>query len=157
MTQRLPFGEETGRLLAAALAPLGLELCHVDWRSGANRGVLTLTIDRVGGVTLDDCESASRAASAVLDETDEIEKTYSLEVASPGLDRPLWTLADCARFTGSRVTVRLKEKVEGKANFKGTLEKVDGDALTVLDEDRGRRYTVRFDDVKLARLVPELR
>jgi ribosome maturation factor RimP len=115
MTQRLPIGEETERRLAAALAPLGLELCHVDWRSGANRGVLTLTIDKDGGVSLDDCESASRAASAVLDEADEIEKTYSLEVASPGLDRPLWTLADCARFTGHRVTVRLNEKVEGTA------------------------------------------
>jgi ribosome maturation factor RimP len=156
MTQRLPIGEETGRRLAAALAPLGLELCHVDWRSGAHRGVLTLTIDKDGGVSLDDCESASRAAAVVLDETDEIEKTYSLEVASPGLDRPLWTVADCVRFTGQRVNVRLKEKLEGTANFKGLLEKVDGDALTVLDEDRGRRYTVRFDDVKLARLVPEL-
>src|SRR5262249_22807647 len=122
-----------------------------------NRGVLTLTIDKAAGVTLDDCESASRAASAVLDASDEIEKAYSLEVASPGLDRPLWTLADCARFVGKRVTVRLVEKTEGTAKLKGTLEKVEGDALTVLDEDRARRYTVRFDDVKLARLVPELR
>jgi len=122
----------------------------------ARRGVLTLTIDREGGVTLDDCEAASRAAEQVLDAGDPIEKAYSLEVASPGLDRPLWTLADCAKFIGKRVTVRLLRKVDGAGNLKGTLEKVDGDVLTVLDEDQRRRYTVRFDDVKLARLVPEL-
>jgi ribosome maturation factor RimP len=156
MKQRLPFGDETKERISAALAPLGLELCHVEWRSGANRGVLTLTIDKPAGVTLEDCEAASRAAEVVLDATPELESAYSLEVASPGLDRPLWTLADCTRFIGKRVTVRLVEKVEGTSKLKGTLEKVDGNLLTVLDEDRARRYTVRFDDVKLARLVPEL-
>ena len=156
MTAKLPFGDETRERLAAAIAPLGLELYHVDWRQGASRGVLALTIDRPGGVTLDDCEAASRAAEGVLDAAPELETAYSLEVASPGLDRPLWTLADCSRFVGKRVAVRLVAKVEGTAKLKGMLEKVDGDVLTVLDEDRARRYTVRFDDVKLARLVPEL-
>ena len=156
MTAKLPFGEETRERLVAAIAPLGIEVCHLDWRSGANRGVLVLTIDRPGGVTLDDCEAASRAAESVLDATPELETAYSLEVASPGLDRPLWTLADCARFVGKRVTVRLVAKIEGTAKLKGTLEKLEGDVLTVLDENSARRYTVRFDDVKLARLVPEL-
>jgi ribosome maturation factor RimP len=156
-TPKLPFGQETHQRLVAAIAPLGLELCHIEYKSGASRGVLSLTIDREGGgVTLDDCEKASRAAEAVLDEAPELDKAYSLEVASPGLDRPLWTLADCEKFAGRRVTVRLNQKIEGTAKLKGTLEKVEGDVLTVLDEDRNRRYTVRFDDVKLARLVPEL-
>jgi ribosome maturation factor RimP len=156
MRPQIPFGDETKQRLAEAVARLGLELCHIDWREGARRGVLTLTIDKEGGVTLDDCESASRAAERVLDEGDPVEKAYSLEVASPGLDRPLWTIADCVRFVGKRVTVRLLNKVDGAGKLKGTLEKVDGDVLTVLDEDQHRRYTVRFDDVKLARLVPEL-
>ena len=137
------------------IAGLGLELCHVEWKKGS-RATLTLTVDKPAGVTLEDCEAASRAASEILDPLEEQLPKYALEVSSPGLDRPLWTLADCARFRGRRVTVRLAGKVEGTARLKGVLEDVRGDALTVLDEDQHRRYTVRFGDVRLARLVPEL-
>jgi len=81
MKPKLPFGEDTRERVAEAIVPLGLELCHIDWRAGAHRGVLTLTIDKEGGVTLDDCQAASRAAEAVLDAAPEIEMAYSLEVA----------------------------------------------------------------------------
>lgn len=154
---KLPFGEETKQRVAAAVAPLGLELYHADWKVGKSRSVLSLTIDRPGGgVSLADCESASRAVSLLLDTLPELPGPYSLEVSSPGLDRPLWTIEHALANVGRRVTVRLAEKLEGTAKLKGTLERVDEGALTVLDEDRGRRYTVRFDDVKLARLIPEL-
>jgi ribosome maturation factor RimP len=156
MTEKgLPIDAGTESLLREHLGALGLELCHVDWTPG-RRATLTLFIDRPGGVTLDDCEAASREASAVLDPLEESLPAYVLEVSSPGLDRPLWTVADCARFKGSRVSVRLEHKVEGTAKLKGVLEDVRGDSLTVLDEDRQRRYTVRFGDVLIARIVPEL-
>jgi ribosome maturation factor RimP len=152
----LPIDAGTESLLNARLAALGLELCHADWAQGRGRATLTLTIDRPGGVTLEDCETASREASEILDPLEESLPPYVLEVSSPGLDRPLWTLADCARFQGRRVTVRLEHKVEGTSKLKGILENVREDSLTVLDEDRKRRYTVRFGDVRIARLVPEL-
>lgn len=152
----LPIDAGTESLLRGRLEALGLELCHADWAAGRGRATLTLFIDRPGGVTLDDCEDASRAASEVLDPLEESLPAYVLEVSSPGLDRPLWTLADCVRFRGSRVTVRLERKVDGAAKLKGILEDVSGDSLTVLDEDQKRRYTVRFGDVRMARLVPEL-
>ncbi|MFI5120560.1 MAG: ribosome maturation factor RimP [Thermoanaerobaculia bacterium] len=151
----LPFDDGTAGLLRARISALGLELCHVDWKKGS-RATLTLTVDKPAGVTLEDCEAASRAASEILDPLEENLPKYALEVSSPGLDRPLWTLADCARFRGRRVTVRLAGRVEGSARLKGVLEDVQGDSLTVLDEDQHRRYTVRFGDVRLARLVPEL-
>lgn len=151
----LPIDAGTEGLLRGRLAALGLELCHVDWVPG-HRSTMTLYIDRPGGVTLEDCETASHEASAVLDPLEESLPDYVLEVSSPGLDRPLWTLVDCARFKGSRVAVRLERKVEGTAKLKGILEDVRGDSLTVLDEDQKRRYTVRFGDVRIARLVPEL-
>ena len=151
----LPFDDVTADHLRARIAALGLELCHVDWKKGP-RATLTLTVDKPAGVTLEDCEAASRAASEVLDPLEEQLPRYALEVSSPGLDRPLWTLADCARFRGRRVTMRLAASVEGAARLKGILEDVQGEALTVLDEDRHRRYTVRFGDVRLVRLVPEL-
>jgi ribosome maturation factor RimP len=151
----LPFDEVTADLLRARIGALGLELCHVEWKRGS-RATLTLTVDKPAGVTLEDCEAASRAASEILDPLEEHLPKYALEVSSPGLDRPLWTLADCARFRGRRVTVRLAERAEGTARLKGVLEDIQGDALTVLDEDQHRRYTVRFGDVRVARLVPEL-
>jgi ribosome maturation factor RimP len=157
MTQKgLPIDAGTESLLRGRLEALGLELCHADWAQGRGRATLTLFIDRPGGVTLDDCEAASREASAVLDPLEESLPAYVLEVSSPGLDRRLWTPADCLKFKGRRVTVRLERKVDGAANLKGILEEVREDSLTVLDEDRKRRYTVRFGDVRIARLVPEL-
>ena len=150
----LPIDDVAADLLRARVAACGLELCHIEWKRGA-RATLTLYVDKPGGVTLEDCETASRAASEMLDPLEEHLTNYALEVSSPGLDRPLWTLADCARFRGRRVTVRLAARVEGIARLKGVLEDVQGDALTVLDEDQHRRYTVRFGDVRLARLVPE--
>ena len=156
MTDANPIAPDVAEAITRALDARGLELCHISWRRGTARGVLTLTIDKPGGVTLDDCERASHAAGEVLDTHDPLEIPYSLEVESPGLDRRLYSLADCRRFAGRRVTVQLTRKVDGAGRLKGVLETVDGEAVTILDEDQRRRYTVQFGDVKLARLVPEL-
>ncbi len=151
----LPFGTETSSALASLLARQGLELYHVDWRQGRSRGVLSLTIDREGGVSLADCEEATRAVDAFLETVEELSSPYVLEVSSPGLDRQLYTPEDFRRFTGSRVRLRLWKPVDGSANLKGLLETADGEQVTILDEDQRRRYTVRFGDVKVARLVPD--
>ncbi len=154
-TDNTPFGAETASQLATLLAREGLELCHIGWRRGRNRGVLTLTIDREGGMGLDDCERASRTVDAFLDSVEELTAPYVLEVESPGLDRALWTLNDFRRFVGHRIRARLVQPVDGAANVKGILEGVDGDLVAILDEDQRHRYTVRFGDVKQARLVPD--
>ena len=107
------------------------------------------------GITLDDCETASHLADGILEGDEEIPGAYLLEVESPGLDRPLWTLDDCRRFAGRRVRLTTNEPVDGAKRMKGPLEAVDGDALILMDEDRKRRYTVRFGDVKVVRLIPE--
>ena len=154
---RLPFSDDVTNRMSALLGGIGLELCHADWKTGRSRGILTLFVDKPDGVTLDDCEAASRAVETLLDETPELASlsgSWCLEVSSPGLDRPLWKLDDCRRFRGRRVRVQTLAPVEGTSRMKGTLESVEGDLLTLLDEDRNRRYTVRFGDVKVARLVP---
>lgn len=155
MRPELPIGAETLGRIREALAGRGLELCHIGWVPGARKGRLTLTIDRPEGVTLDDCETASRLADEVLDAADEIPLGYLLEVESPGLDRPLWSLDDCRRFAGRRVRLTTNEPVDGAKRMKGPLEAVEGESLVVMDEDRKRRYTVRFGDVKVVRLIPE--
>lgn len=151
----LPFGPDVVQELEAILAGLGLELCHVGWVPRKRQGVLTIFIDKPGGVTLDDCEAASHAVEGRLEALEELSGAFLLEVSSPGLDRPLWTLRDCERFLGRRVRVQLLQPVEGTSRLKGPLESVSGGLLTILDEDRQRRYTVQFGDVKLARLIPE--
>lgn len=155
-SRTLPFGPDIEAAIADALAAVGMTLCHVAWRPGRRRGVLTLTVEKPEGVTLDDCAAASHAASDLLDRLDPLEGSYVLEVESPGLDRPLHSPADFERFRGHRVRVQLRTPVEKTSRLKGVLEGVAGEALTILDEDRKRRYTVRFGDVKVARLVPEL-
>ncbi|MBK9968466.1 MAG: hypothetical protein IPP07_27840 [Holophagales bacterium] len=88
MKSDIPIGAETLGRIREALAGRGLELCHAGWVPGPRKGKLTLTIDREGGVNLDDCEAASRLADEILDADEEIPGAYLLEVESPGLDRP---------------------------------------------------------------------
>lgn len=154
MEKDFPLPNEAAGSLRDAVEALGLEICHLGWKPG-RRSTLLLTIDRPGGVSLDDCEEASRAASRILDPLEGTLPSYVLEVSSPGLDRRLWTIADCVRFTGRHVLVQTRQPVEGTSRFKGPLESVEGDRLTILDGDRKHRYTVPFGDVKTARLVPE--
>ncbi|MFI5180425.1 MAG: ribosome maturation factor RimP [Thermoanaerobaculia bacterium] len=154
MEKGVPLPGEAVEALRDAVAALGLEVYHLAWKPG-RRSTLEITIDRSGGVSVDDCEEASRAVSCVLDPLEEKLPAYVLEVSSPGLDRTLWTIADCVRFTGRRVRVQTRRPVEGTSRFKGLLESVEGDRLTILDEDRKHRYTVPFGDAKSARLVPE--
>jgi ribosome maturation factor RimP len=154
MEKAVPLTGEAVEALEGAVAALGLELCHLEWKPG-RRGTLLLTIDRPGGVSLEDCEDASRAVSRVLDPLEETLPSYVLEVSSPGLDRPLRTLAEFVRFAGRRVVVQTRRPVEGASRIRGPLESVEEDRLTILDEDRKHRYTFSFGDVKSARLVPE--
>lgn len=156
MTHPLPFPDEVTREITATLAVVGLEVYHLEWKPAKRRGHLELTIERAGGgVSIEDCARASGLVGDLLDQRGVPEVPYALEVASPGLDRRLYTLADCARFTGRRVRVQLATPTDGTSRLKGRLEQVEGETVTVLDEDRDRRYTVRFGDVKLARLIPD--
>lgn len=113
------------------------------------------------GVGLTDCERVSRELSAVLDVEDPITFAYQLEVSSPGLDRPLRTLAHFRRFLGSEVKLRLHEGLDGRRNFKGTLQAVipgpdgDDDAALIVIEVDGKQHQVPFDDIDNARLVPD--
>ncbi len=157
-----PLSQQIVSEIGERLAELGLSLCHIEWKKGRQRSVLTLTIDRPSGVTLHDCEGATRAVENLLEPVETLGESWVLEVESPGLDRRLYTLEDFRRFTGQKVRLELRTPlpastpgVTKRARLKGPLESVDGDAVTILDEGSASRYTVRFGDVKIARLVPE--
>lgn len=99
-------------------ASLGLELAEVEYKQEGARMVLRIFIDRDGGVTLDDCAAVSRELAEILDVEDFIQSRYSLEVSSPGLNRPLKKPSDYERFTGRLVKIRTYELLADDAGNK---------------------------------------
>jgi ribosome maturation factor RimP len=143
----------------------GLRLLEVTSAGAGRYTTLRVVLERLDGesVTLDECESVSREVSTVLDDTDEIPHKYALEVSSAGLDRKLYSLEDARRFVGRRVRVKSNVAVEATPepgrvagnparNFAGVLASVDGDRLTVFDEENRRTYNVRFGETRQVRL-----
>ncbi len=104
--------ERTRQLVEPVLARDGFELVEVEWLREGRSWVLRLYVDRSGGVTIDDCQAASRTVEAMLDAEGYIEPAYALEVSSPGLARPLRKVSDFERFAGQRVHVKTYGPVE---------------------------------------------
>lgn len=109
----------------------GVELVELLYLRPGRRQVVRLIVDKVGGVTIDECAEVSRRMSADLDMTDVLTGRYTLEVSSPGIDRPLRTAADFRRKTGRTVSVRFKAE-EGTAEIvEGVIGEVDEHSVTV--------------------------
>lgn len=123
--------ERVGSLIAPILEGSGTELVDTEYRKEGSGWVLRLFIDREGGVTLDDCADISREVEAVLDAEDIIRHEYSLEVSSPGLNRPLKKDADFKRFTGKVVKVKTFETIGGSRNFKGMIERYENGVVAI--------------------------
>src|SRR5262249_13989879 len=126
-------------------AGLGLEIFDVQFRREANGMVLRVQIDRPGPAAtagesgrVAHCRTRSRDLSAIPYGEDVVPTAYTLEVSSPGLDRPLRHAQDYARFAGRRAKIVLREKVDGQAFFKGRLAGVDGGDVLVDGDDRKR-------------------
>lgn len=142
------------QLLEPVVENLGYELVMVELVGSAPR-TLRLYIDAPGGVNVDDCESVSRHVSASLDVEDPIVGTYSLEVSSPGIERPLVRDAHFRNHVGERVKVRLATSVLGRKRFTGVLTQVvDGGVIVEVD---GEPYELAYDDIESARLAPDFR
>jgi ribosome maturation factor RimP len=110
-------------------------------------------------VDLEDCENLSRELSAVLDVEDPIPQAFSLEVSSPGIDRPLRTAKHYTYFAGSEAKIQLQAPVHvetgERRNFKGTLRGVEDDGKTVVIDCDGTEFRLPIDDIEHARLVPD--
>jgi ribosome maturation factor RimP len=124
-------------------ASYGLEIFDVQYRREAPGMVLRVRIDRPGSkataedsVTVDECAKVSRDLSAILDVDDVVPNAYTLEVSSPGLDRPLTRPEDYQRFAGRRAKLVMREKVDGQGYFKGQLGGVDDGHVLIEGEDR---------------------
>jgi ribosome maturation factor RimP len=124
--------EELNALLAPLLRDLGLELVGIEFSPGHGGSLLRVYIDVEGRpVTIDDCERASREISAALDVNDPVAGRYTLEVSSPGLDRPLHGEADYRRFVGRLAKLSSYEPVEGRRHWTGRIVACDGGIVTL--------------------------
>jgi ribosome maturation factor RimP len=144
---------ERVREFAESLLPaMGLELFDVQFRREGHGWVLRLVVDREEGVTLDDCSQVSRETSDFLDVEDIIDHPYHLEVSSPGLERPLRTMAECQRHLGKKARIKLKEEVDSRRVVIGELVTAEQDELRVRSEE-GTTHRIEWENVQKARLT----
>lgn len=147
-------GGELRTLFEPVVEGLGYELVGVEFISAGNHSVLRVYIDHDDGIDLDDCTAVSRQVSALLDVEDPIPGQYNLEVSSPGLDRPLFSLAQFEQFVGHSASVDLREKLAGRRRLNGTIEGVrDHSVVLRADEEE---YVIPIGAIGKAHLVPEL-
>jgi ribosome maturation factor RimP len=154
------------REVAARIASTrGLEIFDVQFRREGQGMVLRVLIDRPGrgataeeSVSVDDCAHVSRDLSAILDVDDVVPTAYTLEVSSPGLDRPLRGADDYRRFAGRRAKIVMREAVDGQKYFKGVLGGVEQDdtaTVVIVDAEDGRRHRVPVGVITRANLEVE--
>jgi ribosome maturation factor RimP len=154
---------EISRLLAPTVESLGLELLGIEYLPAPGGALVRLYIDVPAGeagddgepraVGIEDCEAVSREVSAQLDVEDPISGNYTLEVSSPGLDRPLFTRAHFERFAGQTAKVTLKLPQDGRRRLTGSIARIEGDQITFLVD--GAEFTTAVDNIDKARLVPD--
>lgn len=140
-------------LIAPALEDMGFGLVRARLMGGDTRRTLQIMIDRLDerGLSVEDCADASRALSAVLDVEDPITEAYTLEVSSPGIDRPLTRPRDFERFAGHEAKIELAELLDGRRRFRGILGGIEDETVWV-DTDT-ERFGIPFAAIGDAKLV----
>ncbi|CDZ96087.1 MULTISPECIES: ribosome maturation factor RimP [Pseudomonadaceae] len=144
--------EQLHALLAPVVEALGYQCWGVEFLSQGKHSLLRVYIDHSNGILVDDCEKVSRQLSGVLDVEDPISSDYTLEVSSPGLDRPLFTLEQYAANAGEQVKIKLRSPFEGRRNFQGLLRGVEEQDVVVLVDDH--EYLLPVDMIDKANIVP---
>ncbi len=147
------------RRLAEIITPviedMGFELVRVRFMGGKTKTVQIMAERPDGGIEVDDCARISTAVSAVLDVEDPIEDAYTLEVSSPGIDRPLTRLKDFATWEGYEARIETSEQIDGRKRFKGVLEGIEEDEVLIEIEVDGEMQTIglKFDWLADAKLI----
>lgn len=136
-------------------ASMGMEVVLVEIKGGGNRAVVRIFIDQPGGISLDDCARFSRRLSVSLDVEDWIPSSYTLEVSSPGINRPLVKESDFKRFCGKNATVRTRKPIERRKNFKGRIVDVTVGRLE-LEISPGNSIQIALMDIEKANLIVDI-
>jgi ribosome maturation factor RimP len=151
--------DQIAELLSPTVSALGLELLGIEYLPAPGGATVRLYIDMPQAdadtrhVGIEDCEAVSREVSAQLDVEDPITGNYTLEVSSPGLDRPLFGAAQFARFVGESAKVVLKLPQDGRRRLQGKIERVEGSIITFALE--AGEFVVDAANIEKARLMPD--
>ena len=148
------------RVIAERVATAnGLELFDLQLTRESQGWVVRVTIDRPGpaatpedSVGIEDCATVSRELSTILDVDDPLDRTYTLEVTSPGLDRPLRHEADFRRFAGRTASIVLEAPLNGQTFYSGRIEAVEDGHVVLLVGKRNRAHRIPLGGIKRARL-----
>jgi ribosome maturation factor RimP len=144
--------EQITQMIAPTLESMGYEVVRVR-HLGSQRATLQVMAERVDGIpiSVDDCARISRAVSVLLDVEDPIPGAYTLEVSSPGIDRPLVRKKDFESYAGFEARVEMRQPIDGRRRFRGRLLGVQGDCLRIAFDDE--EATLPLSEVEEARLV----
>ena len=151
MSRKEEYEQKAEALLSPIVESNGFELVDVEYVKEAGNWYLRGYIDKPGGITVNDCETVSRAFSDRLDEDDFIEDSYIMEISSPGLDRPLKKEKDFARSIGKLVEIRTYRPIEKQKEFCGELAAYDNNSVTIDEEGTPRTFDKK--DIALVRLA----
>ncbi len=143
--------EQLTELLKPAAEALGYEFVGIEYVGQGVHSILRVYIDHENGISVDDCTKVSHQASGILEVEDPISSQYTLEVSSPGLERPLFILSHFEKVVGQQINIRCHIGVDGRRKFKGELNKVDGQHLLVTVDNQS--YEIEFQDVDKANVV----
>ncbi|AWB57366.1 ribosome maturation factor RimP [Colwellia sp. Arc7-D] len=145
------FEHKLTAMLRPAVEETGKELLGVEFISAGNHSVLRLFIDHENGIDVDDCAEVSRQVGAILDVEDPISSEYSLEVSSPGLDRPLFEKVQFEAVVGETVEAKISMPLNGRRKFKGKLVAVENESLIVMVDNE--EYELVISNIDKAHLV----
>ena len=148
MAKRSKVAQEAFELAEPVVTGLGFDLVDCSYVKEARGMVLTLYIDKKGGIGIDDCETVSRAVDPVIDEAASIDPDY-FEVSSPGLTRPLETVKDYNRYAGEKIDVSLYQPLDGKKNFTAEIKNAEDDKATFVF-DNGEELTIGLETIAKA-------
>lgn len=139
------------QLIEPAINGLGFQLWGIQQASQGRNSTLRIYIDSEKGITVDDCAQVSHQVSSILDVEDPIEGNYTLEVSSPGMDRPLFTLPQYIQYIGHKLKISLRVPFEGRRRFVGVLAAIEDEEIVLQVEQE--EYVLPFETIEKANVV----
>ncbi|MFQ3228658.1 ribosome maturation factor RimP [Reinekea sp.] len=144
--------DEINALVEPVVVGMGFSLWGIEFVRSGKYTTLRIYIDHEDGIGVDHCADVSRQVSAVMDVEDPISTEYTLEVSSPGMDRPLFTLEQYGAFVGEWVEVKLRYAFEGRRKFKGVIIGIEeGDVIVAAD---GEEFLLPIESIDKGRVIP---
>lgn len=143
--------------LVTLISSMGYELVGCETVPQGRQMIFRIYIDSPKGISVDDCSKVSYQVSAMMDVADPFQSKYSLEVSSPGIDRPLFEIEHFQRFVGKQVKLKLYTPVNQRRQFKGVLQRVEDENIYLFVADLEQEIKLSFSNIEKASLIGEVR